>query len=73
MKRTKPRPGNAFSGTLESGPRGPILRDDAGVSWRLGFADAAVPDKLEGRVRIRGRVVDVDRIEVDYIEVHNDA
>jgi len=51
----------------------PILRDDAGVSWRIGFADGTVPDNVDGQVRIRGRVVDIDRIEVDYIEVQNDA
>jgi hypothetical protein len=32
-----------------------------------------VPENVDGQVRIRGRVVDIDRIEVDYIEVQNDA
>lgn len=73
MNQTRKRPASSFAGSIERGPRGPILRDDAGVSWRIGFADGTVPENVDGQVRIRGRVVDIDRIEVDYIEVQNDA
>ena len=55
-------------GTIEPGARGPILRDDEVLCWRLGFVDESVADGLSGRVRVRGRIVDVDRIEVEYIE-----
>lgn len=60
-------------GTIELGARGPILRDDQGICWRLGFVDECAADGLRGRVRVRGRIVDVDRIEVEYVEVQNDA
>ena len=60
-------------GTIEPGARGPILRDDDGLCWRLGFVDERVADGLNGRVRVRGRIVDVDRIEVEYVEVQADA
>ena len=60
-------------GTIEPGARGPILRDDDGVCWRLGFVDESAADGLSGRVRVRGRIVDVDRIEVEYFELQNDA
>lgn len=60
-------------GTIELGARGPILRDDQGLCWRLGFVDECAADGLRGRVRVRGRIVDVDRIEVVYVEVQNDA
>lgn len=60
-------------GTIELGARGPILRDDQGICWRLGFVDECAADGLRGRVRVRGRTVDVDRIEVEYVEVQNDA
>ena len=58
---------------LEPGARGPILRGDDGLCWRLGFVDERMADGLNGRVRVCGRIVDVDRIEVEYVEVQNDA
>lgn len=58
-------------GTIELGARGPILRDKDGVCWRLGFVDEAVADGLSGRVRVRGRIVDVDRIEVEFVEMRD--
>lgn len=58
---------NTIVGTIEHGPRGPILRDDDGVRWRLGFADGQVPDGLAVRVNVRGRIVEIDRIDVDYL------
>jgi hypothetical protein len=62
-------------GTIEPGARGPILRDDDGVCWRLAFVDESAAEGLNGqvRVRVRGRIVDVDRIEVEYVEVQADA
>ena len=60
-------------GTIEPGARGPILRDDDGVCWRLDFVDERIAGGLSGRVRVRGRIVDVDRIEVEYFELQNDA
>ena len=60
-------------GTIQLGARGPILRDDQGICWRLGFVDECAADGLRRRVRVRGRIVDVDRIEVEYVEVQNDA
>ena len=60
-------------GTIEPGARGPILRDDDGVCWRLAFVDERMADGLNGRVQVRGRIVDVDRIEVEYVEVQADA
>ena len=54
-------------------PRGLILRDDDGVCWRLGFVDEAVADGLSGRVRVRGRIVEVDRIEAEYVDVRDGA
>lgn len=55
-------------GTIEPGARGPILRDDDGLYWRLRFVDESAADGLSGRVRVRGRIVDIDRIEVEYVE-----
>jgi hypothetical protein len=43
------------------------------VCWRLGFVDESAADGLCGRVRVRGRIVDVDRIEVEYVEAQNGA
>ena len=56
-------------GSIEPGARGPILRDDEGLCWRLGFVDETLAEGLSGRVRVRGRIIDVDRIEVEYVEV----
>ena len=58
-------------GTIELGARGLILRDDQGICWRLGFVDECAADGLSGRVRVRGRIVDVDRIEVEYVEAQD--
>lgn len=60
-------------GTIEPGARGPILRDDDGVCWRLGFVDETTVNGLSGRVRVRGRIVEVDRIEVEYVEIQDVA
>lgn len=60
-------------GTIEPGARGPILRDDDGVYWRLGFVDEATANGLSGRVRVRGRIVEVDRIEVEYVDIQDGA
>lgn len=68
MNPTTNRSANAFTGTLETGPRGPILLDQDGVRWRLGFPEGQVPEGLLGRVNVRGRIVEIDRIEVDYLE-----
>jgi hypothetical protein len=45
------------------------LRDDDGLRWRLGFIDESAAEGLDGRVRVRGRIVDIDRIEVEFVEV----
>jgi hypothetical protein len=58
---------------IEPGARGPILRGDDGLCWRLGFIDESATEGINGRVRVRGRIVDIDRIEVEYVEVQNDA
>ena len=68
MHQPNSRAANVHVGTIEASPRGPLLRDDKGVVWRLGFVDDQVPEDLEGRVSIRGKVVDLDRIEVEYWE-----
>lgn len=68
MHQPNSRAANVHVGTIEASPRGPLLRDDEGVVWRLGFVDDQVPEDLVGRVTIRGRVVDLDRIEVGYWE-----
>lgn len=60
-------------GTIEPGARGPILRDDDGVCWRLGFVDETTANGLSGRVRVRGRIIEVDRIEVEYVEIQDGA
>lgn len=73
MNSTRSRNARFHIGTIEPGARGPILRDEDGVCWRLGFADGTVPDELGSRVSIRGRVVDADRIEVEYVELQYEA
>lgn len=62
------RPHFTHVGTVEAGPRGPILRDLAGLSWRLTFAEGTAPVELTGQIGVRGRVIDPDRIEVEYFE-----
>ena len=68
MHPTNSRAANIHVGIIEASPRGPLLRDDDGVVWRLGFVDDQVPEDFEGRVSIRGKVVDLDRIDVEYWE-----
>ncbi|KHS42194.1 DUF5818 domain-containing protein [Novosphingobium subterraneum] len=65
---SRPHISSFHNGTIEPGARGPILRDDDGLYWRLRFADECAADGLNGRVRVRGRIVDVDRIEVEFIQ-----
>lgn len=55
-------------GTIEAARRGLILRDEDGVCWRLTFADDQVPELIGGSVSVRGRIVEMDRIEVEYYE-----
>jgi len=70
---SRPLASKFHDGTIEPGARGPILRDDEGLCWRLGFVDESAADGLRGRVRVRGRIVDVDRIEVEYVEAQDGA
>ncbi|MGE8135624.1 DUF5818 domain-containing protein [Novosphingobium subterraneum] len=64
-----------ISGILEVGARGYLLRDDEGVIWRLDlqFVDETTANGLIGRFRVRGRIVEVDRIEVEYVEIQDGA
>jgi hypothetical protein len=57
---------NTITGTLEAGARGPILRDADGVAWRLHFGEEPVPDRLDGKVSVRGKIVQPDRIDVEF-------
>jgi hypothetical protein len=57
---------NTITGTLVAGARGPILRDVDGVAWRLYFGEEPVPDGLEGKVSVRGKIVKPDRIDVEF-------
>jgi len=66
MKRTVRFSANTITGTLEAGARGPILRDVDGVAWRLHFGEEPVPDRLEGNVSVRGKIVQPDRIDVEF-------
>ena len=67
----RPLASRFHDGTIEFGARGPILRGDDGLCWRLGFVDETAADGLSGRVRVRGRIVDVDRIEVEFVEAQD--
>ena len=60
------RSANTITGTIEAGARGPILRDADGVAWRLHFGEEPVPDDLEGRVSVRGKIIQPDRIDVEF-------
>lgn len=73
MHSTSSNSAKSHVGTIEPGARGPILRDDDGVCWRHAFVDESAAEGLSGQVRVRGRIVDVDRIEVEYVEVQADA
>ena len=57
---------NTITGTLVAGARGPILRDVDGVARRLYFGEEPVPDGLEGKVSVRGKIVKPDRIDVEF-------
>jgi hypothetical protein len=60
------RTANPIPGTIEAGPRGPILRDADGLAWRLHFGEESVPEGLEGQVSVRGKIVQPDRIDVEF-------
>lgn len=60
------RTANTITGTIEAGARGPILRDADGVAWRLHFGEEPVPEGLEGQVSVRGKIVQPDRIDVEF-------
>lgn len=66
MNRPARLTANTIIGTLEAGPRGPILRDADGVAWRLHFGEEPVPDRLDGKVSVRGKIVQPDRIDVEF-------
>lgn len=72
MKRPTVNSASAIIGTLEQGPRGPILRDVNGVRWRLSCADGVSVDCLAGSVSVRGRLAGSDLIEVEYLAPHDD-
>lgn len=71
MNRSKSHPANAFTGTLETGPRGAILRDADGVRWRLSFVNGAAPDGLTGKVSVRGKLAGPDLIEAEYVSAQD--
>jgi len=60
------RTSSTITGTIEAGPRGLILRDADGLAWRLQFGDEPVPDSLDGKVSVRGKIVQPDRIDVEF-------
>lgn len=63
------RTANTITGTIEAGPRGPILRDAEGLAWRLHFGEEPVPAGLHGEVSVRGKIVQPDRIDVEFCTV----
>lgn len=63
------RTSSTITGTIETGPRGPILRDADGLAWRLQFGDEPVPEGLQGEVSVRGKIVQPDRIDVEFCTV----
>lgn len=71
MTPSRPRVSRFHDGTIEPGARGPILPDEDGLCWRLGFVDECAVE-VSGRVRVCGRIDDVDRIEVEYVEMQLD-
>lgn len=73
MNSTSSHSARFHVGTIEPGARGLILRDNDGVCWRLGFIDENLAAGLNGRVRVRGRIVDADRIEVEYVDTLDGA
>jgi hypothetical protein len=66
MNRPPHLAANLITGTIELGARGPILRDADGVAWRLHFGEEPAPDHLEGKVGVRGKIVQPDRIDVEF-------
>ena len=66
MNQPVRRAATTITGTLEAGQRGLILRDLDGVAWRLHFGEEPVPDDLEGRVSVRGKIIQPDRIDVEF-------
>jgi hypothetical protein len=60
------RTANIITGTIEAGPRGPMLRDAEGLAWRLHFGEEPAPEGLQGQVRVRGKIVQPDRIDVEF-------
>lgn len=60
---------NTIIGTIEPGARGPILRDAEGLAWRLHFGEEPVPEGLQGQVSVRGKIVQPDRIDVEFCTV----
>lgn len=71
MNRPARRSANVITGTIEAGARGPILRTADGLAWRLDFGDEPVPQGLEGQVSVRGRIVQPDRIDVEFVVEEN--
>ncbi|MDF8335625.1 DUF5818 domain-containing protein [Novosphingobium cyanobacteriorum] len=66
MNRPARSTSNTITGTIEAGPRGPILRDAEGLAWRLHFGEEPVPEGLQGEVSVRGKIVQPDRIDVEF-------
>jgi hypothetical protein len=66
MNRPARLSANTITGTIEPGARGPMLRDAEGMVWRLHFGDEPVPQGLEGQVSVRGKIVQPDRIDVEF-------
>jgi len=60
------RSANTITGTIEAGPRGLILRDADGIAWRMHFGEEPAPDRLDGKVSVRGKIVQPDRIDVEF-------
>lgn len=71
MKSAARNPANTITGTIEPGPRGPILRDADGVRWRLSFVNGAASEGLSGRVSVRGKLAGPDLIEAEYVAPHD--
>ncbi len=60
------RTASMITGTIEAGPRGLVLRDADGIAWRLHFGEEPAPDRLDGKVSVRGKIVQPDRIDVEF-------
>ena len=66
MNRPARRSANTITGTIEPGARGLILRDAEGLAWRLHFGEEPVPEGLHGQISVRGKIVQPDRIDVEF-------